>query len=101
MKNKNRTEKNLYCKIHDFVDMIFEDIPYSDEVNEAYSKIEMTLDTEFDKIKADRREDEALEDLLGKYGRLSNMAELITIHSDSTWELEQIPLDSITYYFNF
>ena len=27
-------------------------------------------------------------------------AELITIHSDSSWELEQIPLDSIACYFN-
>ena len=76
MKNKNRTENKTCRKIHAFVDMIFEDIPYSEEVNEAHSKIETALNTEFDKIKADRREDEALEDLLGKYGRLSNMAEL-------------------------
>ncbi|MBP5579227.1 MAG: hypothetical protein J6X56_07115 [Ruminococcus sp.] len=34
------------------------------------------MNTEFDKIKAGKHEDEALEELLGQYGRLAQMAEL-------------------------
>ena len=54
-------------KIKAVVDMMFDDIPYSEEVTQAQEKIETALNTEFDKIKADRHEDEALEELLGRY----------------------------------
>ena len=78
MKKKNNTEQQPNRKIKAVVDMKFDDIPYSEEVSEAQSKIETALNTEFDKIKADRHEDEALEELLGRYGRLSEMAKLLT-----------------------
>ena len=74
MAKKNDTGQNR--KIKAVVDMMFDDIPYSEEVTQAQEKIETALNTEFDRIKADRHEDEALEELLGKYGRLSQMAEL-------------------------
>lgn len=63
MKNK---EPKPNRKIRAVVDMLFDDIPYSEEVSEAQSKIESALNSEFDRIKADRHEDEALEDLIGK-----------------------------------
>ncbi|WP_295118146.1 metallophosphoesterase [Ruminococcus sp.] len=76
MFKKNKTERQPNRKIKAVVDMIFDDIPYSEEVVEAQSKIEAALNTEFDKIKEGKHEDEALEELLGEYGRLSKMAEL-------------------------
>lgn len=76
MKKKNNTVQQPNCKIKVVVDLKFDDIPYSEEVSEAQTKIETALNIEFDKIKADRHEDEALEELLGKYCKLSQMAEL-------------------------
>jgi hypothetical protein len=74
---KKKNEQNtLNHKIKAVVDMMFDDIPYSEEITQAQEKIETALNAEFDRIKADRHEDEALEELLGKYGRLSQMAEL-------------------------
>lgn len=63
-------------KIKAVVELMFEDIPYSEEVGEAQSRIEMALNMEFDKIKEGKHADEALEELLDQYGRLSQMAEL-------------------------
>ena len=63
-KKKNSVDTQLNRKIKAVVDMMFDDISYSDEVNEAQLKIEIALNTEFDKIKSDKHEDEALEDLL-------------------------------------
>ena len=74
---KKKTDQNSpNRKIKAVLDMMFDDIPYSEDVTQAHEKIEAALNAEFDKIKNDRREDEALEELLGKYGRLSQMAEL-------------------------
>lgn len=70
-------------KIKTVVDMMFDDIPYSEEISKAQDKIEHALNAEFDKLKGDRHEDEALEELLGKYGRLSQMAELAGYPADS------------------
>lgn len=70
-------------KIKAVVDMMFDDIPYSEEVTQAQDKIETALNSEFDRIKADRHEDEALEELLGRYGKLSQMAELAGYPADS------------------
>ena len=68
---KKKNEQNtLNRKIKAVVDMMFDDIPYSEEVTQAQEKIETALNSEFDKIKADRHEDEALEELLGRYGKL-------------------------------
>ena len=63
--------------------MMFDDIPYSEEVVEAQEKIKAALNEEFDKIKAGKLEDEALEELLGRYGRLSQMAELAGYPAES------------------
>lgn len=82
-------------KIKAVVDMMFDDIPYSEEVTQAQDKIETALNSEFDRIKADRHEDEALEELLGRYGRLSQMAELAGYPADSAekWRGETQAVD--------
>jgi len=82
-------------KIKAVVDMMFDDIPYSEEVTQAQDKITQALNTEFDRIKADRHEDEALEELLGRYGRLSQMAELAGYSADSAdkWRKEGEAVD--------
>lgn len=89
------TVKQSNRKIKAVVDMLFDDIPYSEEVSEAQSKIETALNTEFDKIKADMHEDEALEELLGKYGKLSQMAELAGYPAESAnkWRKEGEAVD--------
>ena len=82
-------------KIKAVVDMMFDDIPYSEEVTQAQDKIKQALNTEIDKIKADRHEDEALEELLGKYGKLSQMAELAgyPAESEEKWRGETQAVD--------
>ncbi|SEK66670.1 metallophosphoesterase [Ruminococcus albus] len=89
-KKNNSVDTQPNRKIKAVVDMMFDDISYSDEVNEAQPKIEAVLNTEFDKIKADKHEDEALEELLGRYGKLSQMAELAGYPADSAdkWRKE-------------
>ena len=89
-KKNNSVDDQPNRKIKAVVDMMFDDISYSDEVNEAQPKIEAVLNTEFDKIKADKHEDEALEELLGRYGKLSQMAELAGYPADSAdkWRKE-------------
>ncbi len=74
MNKKNEPQKNL--KIKTFVNMMFDDIPYSEEINEAQLKVEDALNEEFEKIRDGRHEDEILEELFGKYGKLSQMLEL-------------------------
>ncbi|MBR6994503.1 MAG: hypothetical protein IKH96_00640 [Ruminococcus sp.] len=78
-----KTDTGQNRKIKAVVDMMFDDIPYSEEVTQAQGKIETALNVEFDRIKADRHEDEALEELLARYGRLSQMAELAGFPADS------------------
>lgn len=94
VKNKN-AEISCNHKIKNIVAMMFEDIPYSEEVVEARKKIETALETEFDKIKADRHEDEVLEELFEKYGKLSQMAELAGYPIDSAdkWRKEGEAVD--------
>lgn len=94
IKKKNeQTPSNR--KIKAVVDMMFDDIPYFEEVMQAQDKITRALNTEFDKIKADRHEDEALEELLGRYGKLSQMAELTGYPADSAekWRGETQAVD--------
>ena len=93
MAKKNDTGQNR--KIKAVVDMMFDDIPYSEEVTQAQDKITQALNTEFDRIKADRHEDEALEELLSRYGRLSQMAELAGYPADSAekWRGETQAVD--------
>lgn len=84
MKKRERSkETQTNPKIKAIVDMLFEDIPYSEEVIGAQDKIEAALNTEYDKLKAGRHEDEALEELLAGYGRLSQMAQLAGYPADS------------------
>lgn len=84
MKNKDKTAAaQTNRKIKAVVDMMFDDIPYSEETLQAQDKIKAALGAEFDKIKEGRHEDEALEELLGRYGRLSQMAELAGYPVDS------------------
>lgn len=91
----NKTDMGSNRKIKAVVDMMFDDIPYSEEVVSAQEKITLALDAEFDKIKEGRHEDEALEELLGKYGKLSQMAELAGYPADSAekWRGETQAVD--------
>ena len=92
-RKKEQTVPNR--KIKAVVDMMFDDIPYSAEVTQAQDKITQALNTQFDKIKADSREDEALEELFGKYGKLSQMAELAGYPADCVekWRGETQTMD--------
>ena len=93
---KRKTEQTApNRKIKAVVDMMFDDIPYSEEVTQAQEKIEIALNAEYDKIKADRHEDEALEELLGRYGKLSQMAELAGYPAESAekWRGETQAVD--------
>ena len=94
-KKNNNIGQQSNRKIKTVVDMLFDGIPYSEEVNKAQLKIEESLNAEYDKIKADRHEDEVLEDLLSKYGRLSKMAELAGYPSESAdkWRKEGEAVD--------
>lgn len=83
MKQKKGDTHQPNRKIHSFVDLMFDSIPYTDEVSEAQPKIESAMNAEFDKIRGDRPEDEALEDLLAKHGSLSGMASLAGYSADS------------------
>ena len=82
-------------KIKTIVDMMFDDIPYSEGVEEAQAKIEAALNAEFDKLSDGRHEDEALEELLGSCGRLSQMAQLAGYPADSAaqWRSEGEAVD--------
>lgn len=93
---RKKTDQNIpNRKIKAIIDMMFDDIPYSEEVVQAQEKIEDALNTEFNKIKANRHEDEALEELLGKYGKLSQMAELAGFSADDAkkWRGETQAVD--------
>ncbi len=93
MAKKTDTDPNR--KIKAIVAMLFDDIPYSEEVVSAQDKIMHALDAEFGKIKEGRHEDEALEELFGKYGKLSQMAELAGYPADSAekWRGETQAVD--------
>ena len=83
MGKKKPDENQPSRKIRAYVSLMFDSIPYSEKVSEAQKKIEAVLFAKFSEIKGDRSEDEAFEDLLGQYGRLSQMAELAGYPADS------------------
>ena len=83
MGKKKSDENQPSRKIRAYVNLMFDSIPYSEEVSQAQEKVEAALHTKFGEIKGDRSEDEALEELLGQYGRLSQMAELAGYPADS------------------
>lgn len=63
-------------RIERLVELLFDDIPYSEEVSQAQDKIRASLNTEFEKLSSDMPRDSAFEELLKQYGRLSDMAVL-------------------------
>ena len=63
-------------KITSYVALMFDDIPYSEEKALAREKIEAALNAEFDKIDGSSSNDSAFEELIEKYGKLSQMARL-------------------------
>ena len=63
-------------RIHQIVKCIFDNIPYSDEVGEAQTRIEAALHTEYEKLCAEMAEDEAFEELLQRFHGLDEMARL-------------------------
>lgn len=63
-------------RIERLVELLFDDIPYSEEVSQAQDKIRASLNTEFEKLSATMSKDTAFEELLKQYGRLSDMAVL-------------------------
>lgn len=69
-------------RIINFIDMFFEDIPYSDEVFQAQKKIEKILNTEYEKLYIETSRDIALEMIVKKYGKLSDLAVLAGYSSE-------------------
>ena len=63
-------------QIKKFVEIYFENIPYSSENAAVWEKIEESLIREYKKLSENMSENEAFEALLGKYGRFSDMAKL-------------------------
>lgn len=80
----------MKASIKQLVDMYFDHIPYSEEVNQARARIEDALNDEYEKLLKGVTEDEAFETLAGRYGRLSHMAELAGFSPDSVerWRSE-------------
>ena len=81
--------------IKNFVDMYFDDIPYSEEISKAQEKIEDALHSEFDKLSENRSKDDAMEEIVSKYGRLTDMAELAGYSAESVekWRLDEETVD--------
>lgn len=69
-------------RIKYFIDMYFEDIPYSDEVYQAQKKIEKIVNTEYEKLSLETSKDTALEIIVKKYSKLSDMAVLAGYSSE-------------------
>ena len=96
MKKKDNTiELQSDDRISALAAMMFEGVPYSEEVNKAQETITASLEEEFGKLKNDRTEDEAFEELIGRYGKLSQMAELAGYPADSAdkWRREGEAVD--------
>lgn len=66
----------MESQIKKFVEIYFENIPYSSENAAVWEKIEKSLIREYKKLSENMSENEAFEALLGKYGRFSDMAKL-------------------------
>ena len=75
-----KTEKDKIVqsdeRITNLVEMVFQDIPYSDEIMKAQEKIVTALNEEFEKASKNESDTSAFEDILTKYGNLENMAVL-------------------------
>ncbi|MDE7431091.1 MAG: hypothetical protein K2N34_04145 [Lachnospiraceae bacterium] len=66
----------MESRIKIVVQMLFEDIPYSDDVKKAQKDIEAALNCEYERLKKNCQKDSAFEALIKKYSRLSDMAVL-------------------------
>jgi len=74
----------MCSKITYLVGLMFDDIPYSIETSEAQKKIEYALYEKYSELCKIKSEGEALDDILSKYGKLSQMAELAGYSSKQT-----------------
>ena len=64
-------------RIRQLTGLVFEDIPYSPETAAAEEQIAAALDKAYAERAAETTPDEALDEIISKYGRLSDMAALI------------------------
>ena len=63
-------------RIRQLTGLVFEDIPYSPETAAAEEQIAAALDKAYTERAAETTPDEALDEIISKYGRLSDMAAL-------------------------
>ena len=63
-------------RIQTLIDMLFEDIPYSEETFLAQEKIKVKLNQEYNKLLETNTEGSAFEQLLNRYRSLSSVAAL-------------------------
>ena len=63
-------------RIQTLIDMLFEDIPYSEETFLAQEKIKVKLNQEYNKLLETNTEGSAFEQLLNRYRRLTSVAAL-------------------------
>lgn len=61
-------------KIKKFLDIYFDDLPYSSEIIEVRKKIEKSLNLEYEKKLEESDKNAALEALFGEYNKLSDLA---------------------------
>lgn len=61
-------------RIQDFTGIIFRGIPYSEEFARAREEIISALSREYEKLAEEKYADEAMEELIGTYSRLSDLA---------------------------
>lgn len=61
-------------RIQDFTVIIFRGIPYSEEFARAREEIISALSREYEKLAEEKSADEAMEELIGTYSRLSDLA---------------------------
>ena len=76
MTKKQHTASGLHSRLAPVVDLIFDDIPYSPETDEAQAKISSALDEKYRELCKSKSEGEAVDAVLAEYGSLTQMAEL-------------------------
>ena len=66
----------MNTRIQGLVDLFFNDLPYSEEMQAAKTKILAALEKEFKRLSEEKTEEDAFETLLAEYGTLTKMAAL-------------------------